>query len=181
MGAAPAGPGLALGAFLLFYAIEYVSYLRHANDWTFHLQVSIVLAIWIAVSLVCQHFLEAPRWGSVAPFAWGGVDSALLLSLLLISSGVASALLVGYPLLIVGSALWFRVRFVWFMTGLSMLSYSVLVLNFYALPPKARDGFPDRFDRHLVFLASLLVLGLVVAYVVQRVRLLTAYYGRRVP
>jgi serine/threonine-protein kinase len=42
---------------------------------------------------------------------------------------------VGYPLIIVASGLWFRVRFVWFMTFLSLLSYGVLMIDFYYWRP----------------------------------------------
>ena len=43
--------------------------------------------------------------------------------MLLVADGAASPLVVGYPLLIAASGLWYRVRFVWFVTALSLISY----------------------------------------------------------
>ena len=48
--------------------------------------------------------------------------------------------LVGYPLLIVASGLWFRVRFVLFITLLSLCSYGVLVIDFYRWRPELKPG-----------------------------------------
>ena len=36
------------------------------------------------------------------------------------------------------------------------------------------------FDRHVIFAVALLVLGSVVSYLVQRVRILSSFYGRPV-
>ncbi len=108
------------------------------------------------------------------------LDSILLLAVLLIADGVASPLVVGYLLLIAGSGLWFRVRFVWFMTALSLISYSVLVAEFYYWQPNLQAGFDPAFDRHIVFIVGMLVTAGVVAYLVDRVRALSSYFGQRV-
>jgi serine/threonine-protein kinase len=99
---------------------------------------------------------------------------------LLISDGAASPLVVGYPLLIAGSGLWYRVRFVWFMTGLSLISYGILVVDFYFWRFDAlKDHFSTRFDRHVIFVLGLLAIAGVVAYLVNRLRTLSSYYGQK--
>ena len=89
--------------------------------------------------------------------------------------------MVGYPLLIAGSGLWFHVRFVSFMTVLSLLSYGVLVIDFYY----RRTGLQDHFDasvaRHVLFAVFLVVLGVIVASLVYRLRMLSNFYGRQLP
>ncbi len=75
--------------------------------------------------------MKIRRWSIPTRFVWGTLDAAVLLAMLLVGNGLTSALMVGYPLLIAGSGLWFRVRFVWFMTALSLLSYGVLLIDFY--------------------------------------------------
>ncbi len=109
------------------------------------------------------------------------LDSLALLSVLLMGHGATSSLVIGYPLIIVGSGLWFRVRFVWFITLLSLLSYGVLVLDFYYWRPDAvRLQLYPEINRHVIFAVSLVVLGSVVSYLVERVRVLSSFYGRPV-
>jgi serine/threonine-protein kinase len=103
-----------------------------------------------------------------------------LLTILLFGYGAASSLVIGYPLVIVASGLWFRVRFVWFMTVLSLLSYGVLVVDFYSWRPELHENMYAGFDRHVIFAAGLIVLGAITSYLVQRVRMLSSFYGRQV-
>ncbi len=177
-------PALAsrLGALSLFYVIETVRYYyaSSADVPFFHQQVSLVVALWIAASIVCQQWLGSRRWSVPACFVWGTLDSLALFAVLRLGYGAASSLVVGYPLIIVASGLWFRVRFVWFITLLSLLSYSVLVIDFYYWRPELHKGMYAGFDRHVIFALALLVMGSVVAYLVQRVRMLSSFYGRPV-
>ena len=79
------------------------------------------MAAWAWLSAVCQQFLDKPALVDSRPIRLGPLDSLLLLAILLTADGAASSLVVGYPLVIVASGLWFRVRFVWFITVLSWL------------------------------------------------------------
>lgn len=172
---------LRLGAFGVFYIIGTVNYLASAVDWDYHRNTSILLVVWTAVSIVCQQFLDSQRWSVPARFVWGMLDSVLLLAALLLGNGAASALVVGYPLLIAGSGLWFRRRFVWFITGLSILSYLVLVVDFYRWrTPEFQASFDSSPSRHVIFAVSLVVLGSIVSFLVHRVSTLSAFCGRRV-
>jgi len=180
---------LRLGALVVFYLVELVDYLLAAPgvDWAFHCQVTCLLAAWAAGCWGCQWLLDRRRWSIPARFVWGVFDNVLLLSILLIADGAASPLVIGYPLLIVGSAFWFRVRFVWFMTALALLSYGVLVIDFYVWrwdklavdPQSGLARFDTAFDRHLIFAVGLALLGAAVAYLVYRVRVLSSFYGQR--
>ncbi len=174
-------PALAsrLAALSAFYPVDLVNYYSRTVDAAFHLKISILVAVWAVASIGFQQFLDSSRWSIPARFGWGTLDSVLLLAVLLVANGVASPLVVGYPLLIVGSGLWFRVRFVWFMTVLSLISYGVLVIDFYRWRPQLQAGFDRSFDRHVIFAVAMVLLAAVVAYVVQRVRALSSYYGRQ--
>ena len=177
-------PALAsrLGALGLFYVIETVRYYYVASpdEGFFHQHISVVVALWIAASVICQQLLGSRRWSVAACFVWGTLDSLALFAALWIGSGAASALVVGYPLIIVASGLWFRVRFVWFITLLSLLSYGVLVIDFYYWRPELHEGMYAGFDRHAIFALAMLVMGSVVAYLVRQVRTLSNFYGRPV-
>jgi len=174
-------PALAsrLGVLGLFFVVETVNYMLGTVLPDFHLKACVLMGCWAVSAVVFQQLLRVKRWSIPACFVWGTLDSVLLLALLLIANGVASSLVVAYPLLIVGSGLWFRERFVWFMTGLSAVSYSILMVDFYFIRTNLQDKFDPRFDRHVNFLVGLICVAWVVAYLVQRVRALSAYTAQR--
>jgi serine/threonine-protein kinase len=171
-----------LGALSVFYVSETARYYCNpsTDDPGFHDDVSLVVALWIAASIVCQTLLGSRRWSFPARFVWGTLDSLALLTVLLLGNGAASSLVVGYLLVIAASGLWFRVRFVWFITLLSLLSYGVLVIDFYYWRPERYLGMYAGFDRHVSFAIAMLVQGSVVGYLVRRVRTLSNFYGRPV-
>ncbi len=177
-------PALAsrLGGLGLFGLVEMVNYHSGMVAWDFHWKMLLLVVAWAAGSVVCQRMLGSRGWVAVpARFVWGTLDSMLLLAALLVASGAMSPLVMGYPLIIAASGLWFRVRFVWLMTGLSLASYGVLMADFYFWRPELHAGIDASMDRHLAFIVSLVVLGSVVAYLVHRVRVLSAFCGRPVP
>jgi len=173
---------LRLGALALLYLVATANSLLDLVNWRFYAEVSILLAVWAGISLICQQFLDSRRWSIPARFVWGTLDSILLLVvLLLLADGAASPLVIGYPLLIAGSGLWFRVRFVSLMTGLSLVSYGIVVADFYLRRVELQARFDTNPDRHIVFCVALIVLGGTVAYLVHRVRTLSSFYGRQAP
>ena len=176
-------PALAwrLAALAVFYVVELANYALGGVGLRIHEQISLLVAAWAGLSILCQQFLESRRWSIPARAVWGLLDSLLLLAILRIADGVNSPLLVGYPLLIVASGLWFRVRFVWFITALSLASYAVLVVDFYRWRPWLQGQFDPGVNRHVIFAVALVVLGSVVAYLVQRVRALSNFCGRPLP
>ncbi len=180
-------PALAtrLGAMGLFYSVElYNVYVSGAinvaevpTDAAFHGRISAIMAVWAALSIVCQRMLDSPRHTIPARLVWGTLDSILLLVVLLVADGAASPLVIAYPLLIVGSGLWFRERFVWYMTATSILSYTILIVDFYCWRTWLGDDFDKCYDRHVFFLAGLAIMGMGIATLVHRVRALSRYYG----
>lgn len=175
-------PALAsrLAALGTFYAVTVANYASGRVVFDFWEKITVLVLIWALSSAVCQQLLKTSRWSIPARFLWGTLDSAILLGVLLVADGVVSPLIVGYPLLIVGSGLWFRVRFVWYMTFLSLVSYAVLVADFYYRRPELGQSFEVYFDRHVIFIIALIVIAGAVSYLVQRVRALSSYYGQKV-
>jgi serine/threonine-protein kinase len=175
-------PALAgrLGALGIFALVEMTIYSLAPVVPAVHRIILIIFAAWGATAVVFQQFLNKELAPFPARFLWGTLDSALLFTLLFVADGIASPALIGYPLLIVGSGLWFHVRFVWFMTALSLLSYGGHVLDFYC---RRRLGDLTWFDsgwyRHVIFAVGLLAVAGVVAHLVHRVRTLGSYYGRK--
>jgi len=165
----------------VFLGIDLVNYAIGNIDAAFCVEMVALILVWMLSAWVCQQFLKRGQWSLPARFVWGTLDSVLLLAALLVANGAASPLVIGYPLLIVASGLWFRVRFVWFMTALSLLSYGILVLDFYLRRPADpfRPGFYGNADRHVIFALGLVAIAGVVGYLVHRLRALSSYYGQK--
>jgi eukaryotic-like serine/threonine-protein kinase len=177
-------PALAcrLAALGVFYLVELGNYHYGAVDWPKHLKMTALAVAWAAISGVCEWFVERTPLALAARFVWGTLDSLILLAtLLFVADGAASGLVAAYPLLIAASALWFHVRFVSFMTIMSLLSYGVLVLDFYCWRTYLQEQFDAGYTRHILFVVSLVVLGAIVSSLVQRLRMLTKFYGRQLP
>jgi len=169
-------------ALAIFFIVEWINYAREMGNpqfREFHWKVSILIVLWALTAAVLQQGMNRPRWSIPARFVWGTLDSALLLAVLLLADGAASPLVVGYPLLIVGSGLWFRVRYVWFMAALSLVSYSILVADFYYWRPHLQRSFDTNIDRHIIFAVAMVVIAGGVSYLVHRVRTLSTFYGQR--
>jgi serine/threonine-protein kinase len=140
-----------------------------------HVTVMGLLLLWGAASYAFQKIQNTGRWEEDLPFAWAAADMLLWTFLLVVDNEAPqSPLLVVYACLIAAAGLWFRARLVWFVTILSLLSYAVVVVVFLL-----RDGEMYGIHRHLIFVVSLVVLGSVVAYQVNRVKALSRYYERR--
>jgi len=177
-------PALAcqLAALGVIYLVELGNYHFGVVQRSFHWTMTALAAAWAGVSIVCEWFVEHPRLALSARFVWGALDALILLAaLLFVADGATSGLIAAYPLLIAASGLWFHSRFVWFMTVVSLLSYGVLVVDFYTWRTGLQQRFDISFTRHILFAISLVVLGAIVSTLVQRLRALSKFYGRQLP
>lgn len=155
--------------------IVQANYLLFGYDWAFHMQVMAVFAVWACVSCLFQALLNRERFAEAARFGWAASDAVLLTAMLYLVEGARGPLLIGYPLLVTASGLWFRERLVGFMTVVSLVSYAVLI----CLDRRNPSADPPHYA--FIFGAVLAVLGFVVAYQVYRVRVLSRYYDHRLP
>ncbi|MBN2292463.1 MAG: hypothetical protein JXM70_08570, partial [Pirellulales bacterium] len=173
-------PALAsrLGALSIFYVIEIWNFSTASIDARFHAQMSTIVAIWAVSSIIFQQFLDSRRWSIPARFGWGTLDSVLFLAVLLVADGPASPLTIGYPLLIVASGLWFRVRFVSFMAVLSLISYGILIVDLHIRRPQLIAQYDITPDNYVIFAIALVIMAMAVAYLVYRLRILSSLYER---
>ncbi len=176
-------PALAtrLGVLGIFFCVQWTNFFLKIEDpdfAQFHWKALTIIALWTLSAIALQGFMRSPRWLIPACFVWGTLDSLLLFTLLLVANGVASPLVVCYPLLLVASGLWMRVRFVWFMGALSLVSYLIHVVHFYGWRPDLHVGFDTKLDRHVIFVVMLFGVAWGVADLVRRIRVLTSYYDR---
>ncbi len=170
-------PALAarLGTVLLCLVIVVTAFqIHHYTTLGRHLEVIAVLVSWLLISFLCQRGLESePRldWIRVA---WSAADAVALTGILLIAQAFKSPLLVLYPTLIAASGFWVRVSLVATTTAMSLLGYVLLL----ALSNPAEAG-PLPFHWHLLAFVGIVVTGFSVAYLVNRVNVLTRFYEQR--
>lgn len=176
-------PALAtrLGVLGIFFCVQWINFFANRNSAdfvAFHWKALTIIGIWTVSAIVFQRCMKSPQWWIPTCFVWGTLDSLILFFLLWIADGVASPLVVCYPLLLVASGLWMRVRFVWFMGALSLVSYLVHVVHFYGWRQKLHVGFDMDLDRHVIFVVMLFGVAWGVANLVRRIRVLNTYYDR---
>jgi serine/threonine-protein kinase len=163
-----------LGAILISALIVQIKYMISGYDLPYHLVVMVLFAAWAAVAVLCQFLLRGAATNNVANLArylWAAADTYLLTIMLYVADDPLGPLLVGFPLLIVASGLFFRVRLVTFMTIACLVAYGALVL--VGRDPVVKSQYT------LLYAAALAVIGFVCGYQTYRVRVLTGYFEGR--
>ena len=175
---------------ILFVAsIVQINFMRGTVEPIAHWPVMSLLGAWAIVSWLCQKLLWNPKIDSSVPFLWGAADAVFFSGAVYLAAEPRELLFVGYPLLIVASGFWSRVRLVWFMTAVCLVSYIVLYvvandLNSFAakIDPSQTDLDPSlvRWPAHYPYLVGgiLCLVGCFVAYQVHRLRIMSKYFER---
>jgi serine/threonine-protein kinase len=133
-----------------------------------HLGVTVAEVAWLAATLVFHRRVRRVGSTGRVRMAWIAVDVAVLTAMLRLLDAAASPLVVGYPLLIAASGLWSKVRLVWLTTGLSMAGYALLALDAWR-----RAAASDGNHHPNILLATMVVMGLVIAQQVRRLAVLS--------
>lgn len=173
---------LRLASFAVFMVILVCHrYWIGSIDDGFFLPVMSIIGAGVATSILFQQLLQREFWPTTTIFAWAAVDVMLLTGALNIGDGVISPMMYGYPMLIVGSGLWFRVRLVWFTVAMSLVSYGSLMSELYRSNDVGRLSTETDPVRHLMFVVMVVIVGAGVSYQVARARALSEYYEQRRP
>lgn len=168
-----AEPALAcrVSAVAVFYAIEMVWYhLLGIRDPVFHRTVVILVPAWIAACFLFSKLESSVVRKGLARMLWAVSDTLFMTAIVFASSTlVACPIVICYPILIVGAGFWHRIGTVWVATVLATLSYGWLWARTRIVAPE----HAGTFDRHIIFIAALVILGLLVARLVRRIRILS--------
>lgn len=173
-------PALAatLVALCLFYANHlFTLYVLKApgEGEAFHTFVTGLALVWLAGAAMFQYMARRPNAGSAVTYGWAGMDVLLFTTFLWAADGPKSTVLLGYLLLVAGAGLRFRAGLVWFVTGMCMSGYLWLVFEAHwhrphlAPPPKAL----------LPFLMCLAIMGLIVHFILRRIRRISSTEAAR--
>ncbi|TWT76350.1 Serine/threonine-protein kinase PrkC [Planctomycetes bacterium CA13] len=137
------------------------------------LKVSLLIA-WLASSFLFQRLAVIDRMTDIAHWTWAAFDVATYTTLIYLADSPRGLLLVGYPMMIVASGLFYRVRFVVFVTTLCSIGFVMLC----AL---VDDPIAKRLDFSVIYMSGLVVLGLCLVSMIRRVRGLRDYFGGNAP
>ena len=158
--------GLASGIIQTVYSTQGI-------DFNYHLKIMTLFALWATLALFFQWGLDHLNNKINVRFCWSAADVSLLTGLLVLADAPIGILLIGYPMLIVSAGLFFYVRLVLFTTVLSLLAVTVLVL--------VRPELSVLWQYPVIYSMVLAILGLITAYQIYRVRVLSRYYELKRP
>ena len=170
--------GLSVVALLTEFNHQFLA--QKSNYWV-HYSVQGTLLLW-AISALLFQFLWRRGWRSDrVHMLWSSADLIFLTLALKLLNRVESTLLVGYPLMIAASGLWFRVNMVWYTTGLAVACYLALYFDTaidwtQPFPTWAKQ---DDLQYPNIYVAGLMITGFVVARQVKRTLALGQYYENR--
>jgi serine/threonine-protein kinase len=139
-----------------------------------HLLVQSLMGVLALVAVAAQALLRSGGPAVPVRCAWLAADLLLFTAILKVTGNHNTPVLIAYPAMIVASGLWFDVRIVWFTTAMAALAYGLLVLDSYP-----NDSLHQSPHHPAIFVVALAVIGFIVAYQVQRVRVLSRYYDHR--
>lgn len=144
--------------------------LSSGGVWIEYLKYSIIILSWAVACVVLQKLQNRfPFHEQKIKFGWAITDIGFLTAILLLVEGSVGPLYMAYPLVIVVSSLFFRVRLVSFATGLCILSFLIVFLT-------RQTGDDEYFHYGIIGLASIITIGYVMSLLVYRIRLLNRLF-----
>ena len=129
----------------------------------------LLLLGWLVLSFGLQYWVNRSPSQQLPIVCWLSIDVFIYTTLITFAGEPRSVLLIGYPMMIVASSLFYQRRFVFTTTVLSYLGFVILGWLF----PKS--DFP-KWDFSLIFLCGLAVICLCLLSIIRRVRGLSRFY-----
>lgn len=157
---------LGIGATTVVVVLFYL--IRGESSELFYYRVGLLL-IWLSLSFFLQSWVNIAQWTHVAIFSWLAIDVTIYTSLIAFASPPRSMLLIGYPMMIVASALYYQRRFTVTKTLLCIVGFGILG----GLFPK--EDF-NKLDFIAIFMIGLVVISLCMVAMINRVRGLSRFY-----
>lgn len=162
-------------ALAAFAAIIQVNYHISGNvDLKLHVWVLLLLGIWMLLSVGFQALLHRQVKQEWVACAWTATDMMIFSMVLVIREVDTGPLIIGYPILVAVSGLWFRASVVWFTTVAAEIGVLMMMPHWHGW-----DYLRENPHHPILVLVMIGVLGMVVAYQVERVRSLSRFYGSR--
>jgi len=169
-----------LGLVSLLTELNY-RVLSPAPDARSHASVQMILAFWAILTLVFPVLHRRVRQSDRVRGLWSAADMLCLTLSIWVLEAMESPLLIGYPLMIAASGLWFRERIVWLTTAMATVGYLALYYHEAVYWVGWRPVFikPDSLSYANIYVACLLLTGFVVVELIKRIKMLSRYYEVR--
>lgn len=138
-------------------------------DLPYHYEVLTVFAVWAVVIGLFQFLTLNKRIKPYLEYAWAATDAMLMTFVLLKVPGDLGPLVIGYPMIVASSGMFFNVRVVVCSAIFSCLGYICLWIW---------NPGEHLIEAHyrIIYLIVLVLLGVITAHQVRRVRVLSQYY-----
>ncbi|HBE69230.1 MAG TPA: serine/threonine protein kinase [Planctomycetaceae bacterium] len=133
----------------------------------------ILLLTWILASFALQYGVVRERLRDAACLTWATVDVCIYTTLIAFAAPPRSMLLIGYPMMIVASSLFYRKRFLVYMT-------TVCIIGFLMLAWLAPLEDFVKYDFAAIFIAGLVVICFTLLSTIRRVRSMSVFYDDEV-
>ena len=163
---------VALGLLLTVAQARYLT--TSDGELGLHLQVTALLLLWIGISVGLHWIGSSKAAERIAGTTLLCVDAMLitvLIGLLSEPDAPPGPLVAGYPLIIVGGAMYFHLRRVIVVTAAAITSYVALLV--------AEPYLADPLHYHISFIIMLLTIAFCVGHQVRRVKTLSDYFESR--
>ncbi len=133
------------------------------------LMIVSLLSLWGASSVLLQRLSVIERHQDIVQWGWAALDVLIFTTLIYLAAPPRGLLLIGYPMTIAASGLFYRTRFVVFVTTLCILGFSFLWAT-------VEDPMGNRPEFCIIYISGLMVLGLCLVSMIRRIRGLTDYF-----
>lgn len=129
-----------------------------------------LLVGWILTCVALQRISRSYQFRAWTHLIWAATDIIIFTALMFVADSPRGLLMVGYPMMIAASGLFYRVRFVVFMTITCNLAMLLLV-------SLIDDPMTNRIDFLAIYFIGITVLGLCVMTMIRRIRGLSRFCG----
>jgi len=137
----------------------------------YHIRVMSVIGVWLAMIFASQFLRRFEGLASYLEYAFVTMDAFVLSVLLYVIEGELGPLVIGFPFVVVASGMFFSVRVVVWCTWCACAAYTLLLLMHPVEPTEPLYS--------TIFVFMLALLGLITAFQVHRVRVLSRFYEKR--
>jgi len=167
----------------LVSALTEVNYriLSPSPDARAHASIQMILALWAALTLLFPVLHRRASRSDRVRGLWSAADMLCLTLSIWVLEAMDSPLLIGYPLMIAASGLWFREGIVWLTTAMAIVGYLALYYHEAIVWIGRRPVFikPSSLSYANIYVACLFLTGFVVVELIRRIKMLSRYYEVR--
>ncbi len=142
--------------------------LVYSDTWYPPIRIGLLIG-WMVGAWVFQRFANIQRLREAAQLSWLAFDIVIYTRLIDLADSPRGLLLIGYPMMICASGMYYRVSYTVIATLLSIVGFLVLCA-------RVTDPINSRPDFVEIYVSGLAVLGLCLVSMIHRVRSLTNYH-----